>query len=408
MKSLKKTTLASLVGAAALAAAGAANATIVVGGDNGYEFSVDGNINQFFINTDGDTNAGGLDNNEVANGLLPAFFGFNISAPEVNGLKIGARVSISPSTNNFTGNAGKAEMEQREAFATVDGSFGQVLFGKALGIYSANAILLEQTLFGVGATGVLAAGNQTSGTTTLGRIGYGYDYADWRSQIRYTTPDMNGFVANIAVMDAVDVFGQTATVEKDPRFEASLSYAGAFDNGSYKLWLEGMTQEIEVDFGGATGIQSVDSNAYSVGGQFKIAGFELTGHYFDNEGVGAGGGLQQVLDLGGLANFGFSAVDANGDERDGDGWFIQAGYRFSGTTLLSVSHGESTLDLTSGETSASNAASYDENQLTTIGIYHDVTSNLKLVAEYSQVETEFHDGSDAETDVIAIGGFVTW
>lgn len=47
---MKKTTLATLVGAAAFAAAGAANATIVVGGENGYEFSVDGNINQFLSN----------------------------------------------------------------------------------------------------------------------------------------------------------------------------------------------------------------------------------------------------------------------------------------------------------------------------------------------------------------------
>lgn len=406
---MKKTTLATLVGAAAFAAAGAANATIVVGGENGYEFSIDGNINQFFIASDQNSAGGSQDTNEVANGLLPTFLGFNVKAPEMNGLTIGARVSISPSTNNYTGNAGRGEMEQREAFATVDGSFGQVLMGKALGIYSSNAILMEQTLFGVGATGVIAAGSQSSGSTTLGRIGWGYDYADWRSQIRYTTPDMNGFQANIAVMDAVDTFGQTNTAEKDPRFEASISYASAFDNGSFKLWLEGMTQEIDANFGGAVGTQSVDSNAYSVGGQVKVAGFELTGHYFDNEGVGAGGGLQQVLDLGATANFGFSAVDANANERDGDGWFVQAGYRFAGATLVSVSHGESTLDLTSGETSAANAASYDTNQLTTLGVYHDVNANLKLVAEYSRMETEFHGAaSDAEVDVFALGGFVSW
>jgi len=399
MKSLKKTTLASLVGAAALATAGAANATIVVGGENGYEFSVDGNINQFFINSDQDSNGGGQDNNEVANGLLPTFFGFNISAPEINGLKIGARVSISPSTNNFTGNAGGGEMEQREAFATVDGSFGQVLFGKALGLYSSNAILSEQTLFGVGATGVTAAGSQYSGSTTLGRIGYGYDYADWRSQIRYTTPDMNGFKAAFAVMDAVETTGTGTTSEKDPRYEAQLTYAGAFDNGSYKLWLEGMTQEVEV-LG-----TSIDSEAVGVGGQLTVAGFEFVGHYYDNEGVGAGGGLEQVLSL-----IPTSAVDLSGDERDGDGWFVQAGYRFAGTTLVSVSHGESTLDTTSGETSATTTSPFDKNQLTTVGIYHDVTANLKLVAEYSKVETEYHTPgvSDAETDVFALGGFVTW
>ena len=168
MKLLKKSTLASLVGAAALTAAGAANATIVVGGENGYEFSVDGNINQFFIASDQDSANGGFDQNnqQVANGLLPTFFGFNVAMPEINGLKIAARVSISPSTNNgsyFNENQGGNDaMEQREAFATVDGSFGQIMLGKGLGLYAANNILLDQTLYGVGATGVTAAGDQIS------------------------------------------------------------------------------------------------------------------------------------------------------------------------------------------------------------------------------------------------------
>jgi hypothetical protein len=403
MKSLKKTTLASLVGAAALTVAGAANATIVVGGADGYEFSVDGNINNFYIDSDQDQTGGGQDNVEVANGLLPTFFGFNVSAPEVNGLKVGARVSISPSTNNFTGTG---SMEQREAFATVDGSFGQVLFGKALGLYGANSILMEQTLFGVGATGITAAGNQSSGTTTLGRIGYGYDYAYWRSQIRYTTPDMNGFKAAVAVVDAVDIGGPgTSANEADPRFEASLSYAAAFDGGSVKLFAEGFSQETELT-NASTQVVSVDSDGWTVGGQVKVAGFEAAAAYYENEGVGGAGGL--------LA--GSNGTDAQGNARDGEGWFAQVGYRIAGTTLASVSFGESELDLTSTETGAGQVGAggtanvnLAKNEMVTLGVYHDVTANLKLVAEYSQIESEFHGvANDVETDVFALGGFVTW
>jgi hypothetical protein len=406
MKSLKKTTLASLVGAAALATAGAANATIVVGGDNGYEFSVDGNINNFYIHSDQDKYSndtlGGQENNEVANGLLPTFFGFNISAPEVNGLKIGARVSISPSTNNFT--TGSGSFEQREAFATVDGSFGQVLFGKALGLYGSNSILMEQTLFGVGATGITAAGNQSSGSTTLGRIGWGYDYAFWRSQFRYTTPDMNGFQVAVAVVDAENTGdGSLTHYEADPRFEAQLTYAGAFDNGSFKLFVEGMTQEVEQGTTGST--VSSDANAWTAGGQLKIAGFEFGGAYYDNEGVGAAGGI--------LASS--TGTDSTGEEREGEGYWVQAGYRFAGTTLVSISHGESELDQTSAEKAgtivptAYSFADLETNTMTTVGIYHDVTPNLKLVAEYTDLESEFHSGGeDAETDIFAVGAFVTW
>lgn len=403
---MKKTTLATLVGAAAFAAAGAANATIVVGGENGYEFSVDGNINQFFVQSDADVAAGGSnDNSRVRNGLLPTFFGFNVKAPEINGLTVGARVSISPSTNGGSyfdgvttdlagnvigGSQNGSAMEQREAFATVDGAFGQIMLGKGLGLYGSHNILLDQTLYGVGA---VIAGNSDNGQTTLGRIGYGYDYANWRSQMRWTSVDMAGFKVALAVMDADEV-GTLASgsAEKDPRYEADLSYATNFDGGMFKAWLSGMTQKID----GAGG--EIKSNAYTVGANLGLGGFDFVAAWYDNKGVG---------DLGGLA-FG-SATDSTGDERDGDGYYVQAGYTFNGVTALKTSYGESTLDQTSAE-KAGTITGYDVDtrSMWTVGVYHDVTANLKLVAEYSQMEDEFHSGDELDTDVLAIGGFISW
>ncbi len=393
---MKKTTLATLVGAAAFAAAGAANATIVVGGENGYEFSVDGNINQFFTYADTEnTSAAGVEsdvkNSGVENGLLPTFFGFNVKAPEINGLTVGARVSISPSTNggsypnNAFGQGGA--MEQREAFATVDGAFGQIMMGKALGLYSSNNILLDQTLFGVGAT------NGDSDVTTLGRIGYGYDYANWRSQIRWTSNDMSGFKVALAVVDATETAADTT--ENDPRFEGQLSYASAFDGGSTKLWLDGMTQSVETARG------DIDSDAWTLGGQLVLGGFEAVAAYYDNEGVGAVGGLAPQTATGSTA----AEIGADGqyDEVDGDGYYAQLGYRFAGQTFLAASYGESNLDYSDAN------GGENTNEMWTVGVYHDVTANLKLVAEYSSLETE-NDNSlaESETDVFSVGGFISW
>ncbi|MDO8826888.1 porin [Methylophaga sp.] len=395
---MKKTTLASLVGAAAFAAAGAANATIVVGGENGYEFSVDGNINQFYIYTDQNSNGGGQDNSQVANGLLPTFLGFNVKAPEINGLTVGARVSISPSTNNGSYLQNGNAMEQREAFATVDGGFGQILMGKALGLYSANNILLDQTLFGVGATGFTAGvndlsptGSQNTGATSLGRIGYGYEYAYWRSQIRWTSVDMNGFQFAAAIVDNDTSFMPATVTEKDPRYEASLSYATAFDGGSTKLWLDGMTSSVEIAG------SNERSNAFTLGGQLVLGGFEAVAAYYDSKGQGVAG-------LGGLG-----AYTADNNARRGDGYYAQLGYRFGGQTFVAGSYGESTLKRDSLNTSVGTFADFDENSMWTLGVYHDVTANLKLVAEYSKMETEYHlrDGKD-KVDVIAVGGFISW
>ncbi len=377
MKSLKKTTLASLVGAAALATAGAANATIVVGGENGYEFSVDGNINQFFVHTDADNASDNI--NEVRNGLLPTFFGFNVSAPEINGLKIGARVSISPSTNGTSYVAGGDQnaMEQREAFATVEGSFGQVLMGKALGLYGSHNILTEQTLYGVG------YGTGNNGQTTLGGIGFGYDYADWRSQFRYTTPDMNGFKAAFAVVDsagpAVNLGpGPTGPIgdnsdSEDLRYEADLSYAGAFDSGSYMLWLSGVTQQQD-DL-------DDDHRAWTVGGTLKVSGFEFMAQYSDAEN-----------------SYAQSANPLVDDSVEYDQYVVQAGYRFAGTTLVSANYSELKDDSPS-------VGSDDTAERITAGIYHDVNSNLKLVAEYTKIE---NDAETIDADIFALGGFVTW
>lgn len=391
---MKKTTLATLVGAAAFAAAGAANATIVVGGEGGYEFSVDGNINQFFIATD-QNNAGGDQNNQgVANGLLPTFFGFNVKAPEINGLTVGARVSISPSTNNGSYVKDNNSMEQREAFATVDGSFGQIMLGKGLGLYAANNILLDQTLYGVGATGFTAAGDQNTGTTSLGRIGYGYDYANWRSQIRWTSVDMNGFQVALAIADGDDFLeaARAPNYEKDPRYEASISYASAFDGGSFKLWLDGMTQKVSYENNG-----SIKAHAYTVGGQLVLGGFEAVAAYYDGKAQGIGG-------------LGLGAFDVNGKERDGDGYYAQLGYRFGGQTFVAASYGESSLDRAETASALEEFDNLDKNSMWTLGVYHDVTANLKLVAEYSRVETEYYNSwaKDAETDVLAIGGFISW
>ncbi|MDQ7073400.1 MAG: porin [Gammaproteobacteria bacterium] len=277
---LNKKVLAGLV---AFAAASTSAQAVTVAANDGWELGVSGLVNQFITYTD-DNTAGGVSEAGVQDGLLPAFLNFDIKAPTMNGLDIAAHISISPSTNtsSYVG-GGTATMEQREVYFTVDGSFGQILAGKALGLYASHNILTDQTLFGVGyGTG------SANGTTTLGGIGLGYDYASWRSQVKWTSNDMNGFKIALAVMDPSSgslglagglptgslVTGGTSS--DNFRYEADLSYTGAFDGGSYLLWLSGMTQS-EDNAG------NNDEQAWTVGGTLKVAGFEAMAQYSDSE-----------------------------------------------------------------------------------------------------------------------------
>jgi len=360
-----------LAGLVAFAAASTSAQAVTVAANDGWELGVSGLINQFATFTD----AKGADN--VANledGLLPSFLNFDFKAPTMNGLDIAAHISFSPSTSLDS----YAAFEQREVYFTVAGSFGTVLAGKALGLYSSHNILTDQTLFGVGYGAGRGAGGEET-VTTLGGIGLGYDYASWRSQIKWTSNDMNGFKIALAVMDPssgiVDLTGVSGgtsgtlvtggTASDNFRYEGDLSYAGTFDGGNFTAWLSAMTQD-EDNAG------NNDTHAWTVGGTVVVGGFEAMAQYSDAEN------------------------DDVATETEWDQFLVQAGYRFAGTTLVSAQYAE--LD-----TDVKGAASYDESEKWTIGVYHDVNANLKLVAEYTNVE---NDDLNIDTDIFSLGGFV--
>lgn len=369
----------ALAGLVALAAASTSAQAVTLVAEDGWEVKVGGMINQFVTFSDYDNRTSG-DVNEVRDGLLPAFLNFDFKAPTMNGLDIAAHISISPSTNADSYEA----MEQREVYFTVDGSFGQILAGKALGLYGSHNILTDQTLWGVG------YGTTGNGQTTLGGIGLGYDYASWRSQVRWTSPDMNGFKLAVGVMDNGGGATDTAPLSgnkprgglvtgardsEDLRYEIDLTYAGAFDGGSYMLWASAMHQGDDIF--GQSADAAEDESAWTVGGTLSVNNFEFMAQYSDSEG-----------------NDGNGTTAAS--ELEWEQYIVQGGYRFNGTTLVSASY---------ANLEDKNASSDDEIDRLTVGIYHDVNANLKLVAEYTNVEDDTSN-SDADVDIYSIGGFV--
>jgi len=172
----------------ALLLAPAAQAVVVVGGDNDWEVSFDGNVNGFYVIEDSDaapaatvefmkdthdgTTAGmttvtaarrggnitpDRKSSRIRTGLLPAFFSFNVRSPEVAGLRGSARISFAPqiqinnTKNNFgSGQQAGAQIDMREVFFNIDGEFGTVSVGRTLSLHQRHGILTDMTLFGVG------------------------------------------------------------------------------------------------------------------------------------------------------------------------------------------------------------------------------------------------------------------
>jgi len=433
-----KTKIAAAVGAAALGAglAAPAGAVVVVGGDNGWEVSFDGNVNAFYTVGDYDkgyvTEAADKTSSRVHSGFLPAFFSFNVKSPTIDGMTGSARISFAPVIHtggpktNFYANGGGnpsiqgSGLDTREVVANLSGAFGEVSFGRTLSLFGRNAILSDMTLFGVG----FAPGGDSFGSVTFGRSGHGYTYPDFAARFQYTTPVVNGFQLAFGVYDPSTFNGLTSynaglggvgsllDENHTPRFEGEISYSTAFSGGNVKVWADGLWQDTESSCtgpitGGIGGIPAqcgdFSTSAWGAGAKVGYQGFEFVGYYHDNSGLGL------------TSQFSAAAayVDAGGQlqERDGDGFYVQGTYTIATKTKVGVSYGEGNLDgLGVGDSALAGIASTKvERQLWTVGVYHDVSSWLRLIAEYNRGELNTHTpGKNPGANTFSVGSFLFW
>jgi len=406
------------VAGAVLSAASVANAGIIIPAGE-WTIDINGNVNAFANFQDIDkndySNAGcvtcvgedtnGEDRNQgIGTGLLPSWLGFTGTTRQ-NDLDVSFTISFQPAVSENTwhgdgsnGSASgvKATFLNRQTFVTFgDKSWGSVKLGKDLGIYGGNAILNDMTLLGVGAGG---AGSGAAGNTTLGGIGTGYQYAAWKGQITYTTPNMNGFEAKVGIFNpnAFDQESIGATYQDRFGIEAQAQYSWTGDVAG-KVWVSGASYDIT---GGETGGSASDASAtisaWDIGAAISYGNLGLVGYYYDGNGNGI-----TALGLNGLA-----AVGEKYKKRDGDGGYVQATYVIPTGTKLGVSYGRSNLDKYSGETVADNGI-IDSQERWTVGAYHPLTKHLNLVAEYSDVKNEGHYAGDKnEYDTLSLGAIL--
>jgi len=402
------TKLAAALGTATLVAAfsAPANAAIVLGGDNGWEVSYGGFVNLFYTQTDFDYAGAGNDQDSahLNEGLLPAFHTLTAKSPEINGLKGTAQITFAPDSSgakNKRLNKAGAEIDMREVFFNVSGDFGTISAGRTLSLFQRQAILKDMTLFGMG-----ALAGPDGGGTGLGRIGFGYVYPDFRTRFAYKTPDINGFNLELGIFDPQEPAGADIAETDTPQFQMEGTYTHAFDNGSFNAWLGLLWQEMEVNDPVSGGSGDVDSFGWNVGVDIKFGGFNVVGSYYDGEALGAG-----IFSLGGGDGFGCIGDDlttptvdeADCDEADANGYYVQGSYTFNGATKVGVSYGRSLQDDNSA------GAVDTENTLWTVGVYHDINSWLKVMAEYNHYESRnWILGEIDGADNFSVGGFLLW
>jgi len=401
----------AVAGAVLALSASAANAGIVIpAGD--WTLDVSGNVNAYTTWVKADNAAtittksitadtGTNSRNMLTNGLLPNFIGFTGSTRQ-NDLDVSFTISLQPGSSHYTalGVGADGGINNRQAFITFgDKSWGSVKVGKDLGIFASDAILNDMTLLGVGAS----AGNP--GNTTLGRIGYGYIYADWKPQIAYTTPNFSGFQATVGISQNFQSTNQlaaaasvTASVTNaSPAYEGKASYAFDVNGVGGKIWVSGIAQKTG-SFVGYTVSNDSDRIAYAgdIGANLNVAGFGLTGYYYKGDGIGHQGQ--------GWDGYGYNNSTTTLKSRESDGGYVQLTYVLPTKTKVGVSWGESNLDKSGGTSEV--ATLLKSNEMWTAGVYHPITKHLNLVAEYSHATSENHQGAENKNNIGSLGAIL--
>jgi hypothetical protein len=286
-------------------------------------------------------------------------------------------------------------IDLREAFLTADGGFGQILAGRALHLYQGKNVLNDMTL-------IFGTGNQggSAGTTTFGYIGYGYTYTQFGSQIRYTSPDLGGVKIAFGIIDPATIQGvETYDIVESPGYEGEISYAGEIASGvKMQAWINGMSQDAErADT--ATTTKSVTASGIAAGVGVDVAGLHVVASYFSGSGIGSA--FMMALD----------AVDADEKERDITGYMAQIAYTIPGpNTKIGVQYGVSDIDESTADKAARDAGTawVDKRTAYTLGVYHPVTPNWQVIAEYTMAKCEWFDGADRENSTFGLGTAFMW
>jgi hypothetical protein len=403
-------TVATFAVASLAAVPRTAHAQLTMQMGNGWSLSFSGNVNAFEVETfssgaPADVTYGNVASSEgttnrLRTGLLPAFAVFDVKGKE-GPLDLGVHFGFAPQIQNGAvatspGNPGGgtthdqfgAQIDMRQVYLTVGGSWGQILAGREIGLYQRENILTDMTLTGVG-----AAGSQIgNGGTTLGRIGFGYTYPNFNAQITYSSPATNDVVLSIGLFDPSALNGESAPANftRIPRIEAEVTYTGKLGTPAagaagdkVLFWVGGTWQE--ANFlgntnlpGDTTSVSDSTRNAEGVdfGVKLDVGQLSLVGSGYYDKGVGT------TLMFTTTAGF-----DGAGQGRTSFGYIGQITYKIDPKWTIGASIGASNLLMTDNDRATANLALLKDNLDGTAMITYQWTKSLRFVGEYDYVES---------------------
>jgi len=350
------------------------------------------------------TDNSGFDSSSIRNGLLPGAIIASFSTTQ-DGIDLtavfGAYPGINSSTNgslnaNSGGNAtalGTAGIDFRKTYITAGtANFGTIKLGRDIGLFGQDAILNDQTLIGVGATG----GNADPANTSLGRIGYGYVYTDFMPQITYISPVFAGFQASLGVFQplsplnfAGDLSGYSPA-HSSPLFEGRFTYDYKAESWATHVWAGFLTQGEDGIITPTGGTVTRTASAGEGGANVTIGPVGLQGYYYRGDGLGSTGLLSD-------------GISPQGELRNSEGGYVQAFVKPIAKFKLVASYGESSLYQAPGEI---DPALMRRNESETGGAYYTLNDWITLVGECTHTESKSHGPAQSSANSFSTGAIL--
>lgn len=349
----------------------------------------------------------GFDSSAIRNGLLPGAFIFTANTTQ-EGIDVSATFGVYPGINSagvnanpLNANAGGAANalgttggDFRKTFLTFGTkSLGTIKIGRDIAIFGSDAILNDQTLLSVGATG----GNADPANTSLGRIGLGYIYTDFLPQITYISPIFAGFQATIGAITPLNEFNfsglsGTASVHSTPEFEGKLTWDYKSAAFIAHLWAGFMTQSQQQIIPLHEGVPTNNkvAGAGEAGATLTFGPASVTGYYYRGKGVGT------------TAKF-FDGISADGQLRDSEGGYIQGTYKILPKLKLAASYGESSLYRGAGDVDPNLVR---RNEAYIGAMYYSLTDWVTLVGEYAHEESKSHGPYSVTSNAVSAGAIL--
>jgi hypothetical protein len=294
------------------------------------------------------------------------------------------------------------EVDVRDAWGSIGGSFGTFIFGRAFSIFGSasgevNAYAYE---FAVGHPCLADVA-----TIACGSVGAGPLYAGYNAQLRYVTPRFAGIELQASIEDPSSLPDYHIT--RLPRFEGEINYLAAWSgDGRFVVKGQGLTQELGKLNANRDGTESTTAWGAMGAARLEFAGFRVGGGAWAGKGMGTHNALQQDDQAKPLAHDLPGGVTPGDELRKFRGFFGNVAYGYHGTGLA-VGAGGAFVQETLGDATTPNTSLIRQN-IEYHAVFTQRIHSIVLSAEFMHWRSEWYLGETQSLNFIGAGATFLW